>query len=40
MTTSLCAIAANAGYLVSEDAHLKVLRQVSFPKVNLGMIKK
>ena len=29
-----CAIAANAHYLVSNDAHYDALNRVSFPKVN------
>ena len=30
-----CAFAANADYLVSEDSHFNVLRNTSFPKLNL-----
>lgn len=30
-----CAFAANADYLVSEDSHFDVLRNISFPKLNL-----
>ncbi len=30
-----CAIACNATYLVSQDRHFKILRQVPFPKVNV-----
>jgi putative PIN family toxin of toxin-antitoxin system len=30
-----CAFAAGADYLVSEDSHFKVLRQTSFPQLNL-----
>ncbi len=30
-----CAFAANADYLVSEDSHFDVLRNTSFPKLNL-----
>ena len=30
-----CAFAAGADYLVSEDAHFKVLHQIPFPQLNL-----
>lgn len=30
-----CAFAAGADYLVSEDSHFKVLRQIPFPQLNL-----
>ncbi|MEM8527481.1 MAG: putative toxin-antitoxin system toxin component, PIN family [Bacteroidota bacterium] len=30
-----CAIAANAKYLVSEDKHFNILKQIPFPKVEL-----
>ena len=30
-----CAFAANADYLVSEDSHFDVLKNTSFPKLNL-----
>lgn len=30
-----CAFAANADYLVSEDSHFNVLKNISFPKLNL-----
>ena len=30
-----CAFAAGADYLVSEDAHFKVLQQIPFPQLNL-----
>ena len=30
-----CAIAANARYIVSNDRHYDVLRQISFPKVDV-----
>ncbi len=30
-----CAFAVGADYLVSEDAHFKVLRTIPFPKLNL-----
>ena len=30
-----CAFAANADYLVSEDSHFDVLKNLSFPKLNL-----
>lgn len=30
-----CAIAANAQYIVSEDAHFKHLKNISFPTVNV-----
>lgn len=34
-----CAIACNATYLMSEDNHFKILRQISFPKVELIGVK-
>ena len=34
-----CAIAANADYIVSEDAHFKILDNIPFPHVNLLCIK-
>ena len=34
-----CAIVANAEYLVSNDAHFKVLEEIPFPKVNLLRLK-
>ena len=30
-----CAIIANADYIVSEDAHFKVLETILFPKMNV-----
>lgn len=30
-----CTIAAAAKYLVSNDAHFKILKQIAFPKVNI-----
>jgi hypothetical protein len=30
-----CAIAANAKYIVSEDAHFKQLKNIPFPIVNV-----
>ena len=30
-----CAIVANADYLVSEDNHFNVLKDIPFPKVNV-----
>lgn len=30
-----CAVAANADYIVSNDAHFKPLRQIDFPKLNV-----
>ena len=33
-----CAIAAAADYLVTEDSHFNILRQLDFPKVNLADI--
>lgn len=30
-----CAIASNAKYIVSDDAHFRVLRRIPFPKVDL-----
>ena len=30
-----CAIACNAKYIVSEDKHFKILKQISFPKVDV-----
>jgi putative PIN family toxin of toxin-antitoxin system len=30
-----CAIAANADYIVSEDAHFQVLKTINFPKINI-----
>lgn len=30
-----CAIIANADYIVSEDAHFRVLSDISFPRVNV-----
>jgi len=30
-----CAIVANADYIVSEDAHLNVLKTIPFPHVNV-----
>ena len=34
-----CAIAANADYIVSEDAHFKALEEIPFPHVNVLRIK-
>ena len=34
-----CAIVANAEYLVSNDAHFRVLEEIPFPKVNLLRLK-
>lgn len=34
-----CAIAANADYIVSEDAHFKSLAQIPFPHVNVLRIR-
>ncbi|MEM9885947.1 MAG: putative toxin-antitoxin system toxin component, PIN family [Bacteroidota bacterium] len=33
-----CAIAANAKYLVSEDRHLRILKEIPFPKVEVMRI--
>jgi len=33
-----CAIAANAEYIVSQDAHFNVLKTIQFPKVNVVRI--
>ena len=30
-----CAIAAGADYLITEDRHFDVLREIGFPKVNV-----
>ncbi|HYV91373.1 MAG TPA: putative toxin-antitoxin system toxin component, PIN family [Chitinophagales bacterium] len=30
-----CAIAGNADFLVSNDSHFRILRSISFPKVNV-----
>ena len=30
-----CAIASNADYIVSQDAHFNVLKKIDFPKVNV-----
>ncbi|MGB1242612.1 MAG: PIN domain-containing protein [Chitinophagales bacterium] len=30
-----CAIAANADYIVSEDKHFKILKNIEFPKVEV-----
>jgi uncharacterized protein len=30
-----CAVAANADYLITNDKHFKVLKNISFPKVNV-----
>jgi putative PIN family toxin of toxin-antitoxin system len=30
-----CAIAANAHFIVTEDKHFQILKQISFPKVNV-----
>jgi len=30
-----CAIAANADFIVTEDGHFRVLRQIEFPKVEV-----
>lgn len=30
-----CAIACNAKYIVSEDKHFKILKEIPFPKVNV-----
>lgn len=30
-----CAIAANADYIITNDAHFNVLRNIAFPKVNI-----
>ena len=29
-----CAVAANADYIITDDKHFNVLKQVDFPKVN------
>ena len=34
-----CAIAANASYIVSEDAHFRVLKDIRFPKVDVISLK-
>lgn len=34
-----CAITANADYIVSEDAHFKLLAEIPFPHVNVLRIK-
>lgn len=33
-----CAIVANAEFIVSDDAHFDILKQISFPKVNVKKI--
>lgn len=30
-----CAIAANAEYIVTEDRHFSILKQIPFPKINI-----
>lgn len=35
-----CAIVANADYIVSQDAHFSILKEISFPKVNVISIEK
>jgi predicted nucleic acid-binding protein len=30
-----CAIAANAGYIITNDAHFNMLKNITFPKVNM-----
>jgi len=30
-----CAIASNADYIVSQDAHFEILKKIDFPKVNV-----
>jgi putative PIN family toxin of toxin-antitoxin system len=30
-----CAIVSNAAYIVSQDAHFNILKQIDFPKVNV-----
>lgn len=34
-----CAICSNANYIVSEDSHFRVLRDIKFPSVNLLTIR-
>jgi len=34
-----CAIIANANYIVSNDSHFNVLKNIDFPKVNVISIK-
>lgn len=34
-----CAIAANAEYIVTNDAHFNILKQIDWPKVNVLSIK-
>ena len=34
-----CAIACNANFIVSEDKHFRVLKQVDFPKINVLTLK-
>ena len=34
-----CAIAANASYIVTNDTHFKVLKEISFPKISVLDIK-
>ena len=33
-----CAIVAGADYIVSEDAHFRVLEKIPFPKVNVILL--
>ena len=35
-----CAIVSNADYIVSQDAHFSILKEISFPKVNVISIEK
>ena len=30
-----CAVAANADYIITNDAHFNVLKSTSFPKINI-----
>lgn len=34
-----CAICGNANFIVSEDAHFRILKQITFPSINLLTIK-
>lgn len=34
-----CAIIAGADYIVSEDAHFRILKEIAFPKVNVIRLK-
>ena len=34
-----CAVACNANFIVSEDKHFRVLKQIDFPKINVLTLK-